>query len=70
MVIKTDLVPQLTQEEEELAAKREELARLEAQLAEQELLLAGLKAELAAFEGLYLRRVGFFTPNSTSGMRV
>jgi DNA repair exonuclease SbcCD ATPase subunit len=58
MVIKTDLVPRLTPEEEELAAKREELARLEAQLAEQELLLASLKAELAAFEGLYLRRVG------------
>jgi multidrug efflux pump subunit AcrA (membrane-fusion protein) len=58
MVIKTGLVPRLTPEEEELAAKREELARLEAQLAEQELLLASLKAELVAFEGLYLRRVG------------
>jgi DNA repair exonuclease SbcCD ATPase subunit len=58
MVIKTDLVPRLTPEEEELAAKREELARLEAQLADQELFLASLKAELAAFEGLYLRRVG------------
>jgi len=58
MVIKTGLVPRLTPEEEELAAKREELARLESQLADQELLLASLKAELAAFEGLYLRRVG------------
>jgi len=34
------------------------LARLDAQLAEQELLLASLKAELAAFEGMYLRCVG------------
>jgi hypothetical protein len=53
-----DLVRRLTPEEEELAAKRTELARLESQLADQELLLASLKAELAAFEGLYLRRVG------------
>jgi len=58
ILMKTELVRQLTPEEEELAAKREELARLEAQLADQELLLASLKAELAAFEGLYLRRVG------------
>jgi DNA repair exonuclease SbcCD ATPase subunit len=56
--MKTQLVRQLTPEEEELAAKREELARLEAQLADQELLLVSLKAELAGFEGLYLRRVG------------
>jgi len=58
ILMKTELVRQLTPEEEELAAKREELARLEAQLADQELLLASLKAELAAFKGLYLRRVG------------
>ena len=56
--MKTELVRRQTPEEEELAAKRQELARLEAQLADQELLLASLKAELAAFEGLYLRRVG------------
>ena len=56
--MKTEIVRQLSPEEEELAAKREELARLEAQLADQELVLASLKAELAAFEGLYLRRVG------------
>ena len=56
--MKTELVRRLTPEEEELAAKREELARLEGQLADQELLLASLRAELAAFEGLYLRRVG------------
>jgi hypothetical protein len=56
--MKTELVRRLSLEEEELAAKREELARLEAQLADQELFLASLKAELSAFEGLYLRRVG------------
>jgi hypothetical protein len=56
--MKTEILRQLSPEEEELAAKRAELARLEAQLADQELLLASLKAELAAFEGLYLRRVG------------
>ncbi len=54
----TEIVRQLTPEEEELAAKREELLRLEAELADRELALANLKAELAAFEGLYLRRVG------------
>ncbi|HWE86325.1 MAG TPA: J domain-containing protein [Terracidiphilus sp.] len=53
-----DLVRRFTPEEEELAAKREQLARLVSQLADKELLLAGLKAELATFEGLYLRRVG------------
>jgi hypothetical protein len=53
-----EIVKQLTPEEEELAAKRKELARLEAQLADEELALASLKAELAAFEGVYLRRIG------------
>ncbi|MGB8098160.1 MAG: J domain-containing protein [Terracidiphilus sp.] len=52
------VVRRLSPEEEELAAKREDLARLEAELADRELALASLKAELAAFEGLYLRRVG------------
>jgi DNA repair exonuclease SbcCD ATPase subunit len=56
--MKTELLRQLSPEEEELVAKREELARLEAKLADQELALASLKAEFAAFEGLYLRRVG------------
>ena len=54
-----EIVRQRTPEEEELAARREELARLEAELADRELALASLKAELAAFEGLYLRCVGF-----------
>lgn len=45
-------------EEEELASKRRELAALFADLAERELTLASLKAELATFEGQYLRAVG------------
>ena len=56
--MKPELVRRLSPEEEELAAKREELSCLESQRADQELLLANLKAELMAFEGLYLRRVG------------
>jgi hypothetical protein len=54
----TKLIRRLSPEEEELAAKRNELALLEAQLADRELELASLRAELAAFEGLYLRKVG------------
>ncbi|MGD0155078.1 MAG: hypothetical protein ABSB50_03205 [Terracidiphilus sp.] len=54
----SEIVRQLTPEEEELAAKREELALLEAELADRELALVSLKAEITAFEGLYLRRVG------------
>src|SRR5450755_4543151 len=45
-------------EEEELARKREELALLQARLAERELFLTDLRAELAAFEGQYLRQIG------------
>jgi len=52
------IAKKLMPEEEELVAKREELKRLEVQLVEGELALASLKAELAGFEGLYLRRVG------------
>jgi hypothetical protein len=52
------LVRRLSPEEEELAKKRDELALLQAQLAERELYLANLRAELAAFEGRYLRQVG------------
>jgi hypothetical protein len=54
----TEVVRRLSPEGEELAARREELARLEAELADRELIFASLRAELAAFEGLYLRRVG------------
>jgi DNA repair exonuclease SbcCD ATPase subunit len=38
--------------------RREELASLQAELTERELFLANLRAELAAFEGRYLREVG------------
>lgn len=48
----------LSPEDEELAKKREELALLQVQLADRELYLANLRAELAAFEGRYLRQVG------------
>jgi hypothetical protein len=54
----TEVVRRLSPEGEELAARREELARLEAELADRELIVASLRAELAAFEGLYLRRIG------------
>jgi hypothetical protein len=45
-------------EEEELGVKRQEVEALENQLVERELYLVGLRAELAAFERLYLRTVG------------
>jgi len=45
-------------EEEELGLKRQELQALENQLVERELYLVGLRAELAAFERLYLKTVG------------
>jgi hypothetical protein len=53
-----ELVRRLSPEEEEHANKRDELALLQVQLAERELHLANLRAELAAFEGRYLRQVG------------
>src|ERR1019366_1179691 len=56
--IQTKIVRRLSPEEEELAQKREELELLQNQLAERELFLANLRAELAAFEGQYLREVG------------
>jgi hypothetical protein len=55
--MRTDIVRQVPPEEE-LAKKREELALLQAELAERELFLTNLRAELAAFEGQYLRKVG------------
>jgi hypothetical protein len=45
-------------EEEELGLKRQELQALENQLVERELYLVSLRAELAAFERLYLKTVG------------
>lgn len=45
-------------EEEELQQKQEELEELEKQLIERELQLVGLRRELAAFERLYVQKVG------------
>src|SRR5579871_175573 len=52
------LVHHLSHDAQELARKREELTLLQAELVVQELYLATLQAELAAFEGRYLRAVG------------
>jgi hypothetical protein len=54
----TEITHRLSPEEEELAKKREKLALLQSELAERELFLTNLRAELAAFEGQYLRQVG------------
>ena len=54
----TEIVRHLSPDEQELARKRQELAILEAELTDRELSLANLRAELAAFEGRYLREVG------------
>jgi hypothetical protein len=54
----SEIVRQLSPQEDELARKREELAVLEVVLADRELFLANLRAELAAFEGRYLRQIG------------
>jgi hypothetical protein len=48
----------LRPEEEEILRKREELTAIRATLAERELELVDFKAQLAAFEGRYLRQVG------------
>jgi hypothetical protein len=53
-----ELAPRISQEEEELAARRRELAFLLSELADRELFLANLRTELVAFEGRYLREVG------------
>jgi hypothetical protein len=52
------LIRRLKPEEEEILRKREELAAIRATLAERELELVDLRAQLAAFEGRYLRQVG------------
>ncbi|MFZ0392264.1 MAG: hypothetical protein WBX09_09545 [Terracidiphilus sp.] len=54
----TEIVHHLSPEEQELAKKRQELTILQAELADRELFLANQRAELAAFEGRYLREVG------------
>jgi hypothetical protein len=52
------VAPQLSPEEEELAAKRAECSRLRAELADRELCLVNLRTSIAAFQGTYLRQVG------------
>lgn len=52
------ITQRLKPEEREVLRKREELAGVRAALAERELELVDLRAELAAFEGRYLRQVG------------
>ncbi len=54
----TEIVHHLSPEEQELARKRQELALLQVELTDRELSLASLRAEVAAFEGRYLREVG------------
>jgi hypothetical protein len=54
----TEITRRISPEEEELAKKREKLALLQAELADRELFLTDLRAELSAFEALYLRQVG------------
>lgn len=54
----SEIIRHLSPEEQELARRREELAFLQADLTDRELYLANLRAELAAFEGRYLREVG------------
>ena len=54
----SEIVRHLSPEEKELARKRQELAILQAELTDRELVLANLRAELAAFEGHYLRKIG------------
>ena len=56
--VNNKLTRRISPEEEELAKKREELALLQAELADRELFLTNLRAELSAFEALYLRQVG------------
>lgn len=54
----SEIVSHSSLEEQELARKRQELSVLQTELADRELFLANLRAELAAFEGRYLREVG------------
>jgi hypothetical protein len=58
MHTETELARVVSPEEEKLENRRRELAGLLSELVERELSLANLRAELAAFEGQYLREVG------------
>src|SRR5215472_11109558 len=57
----TEIVCQISAEEEDLVRKRKVLSLLHSRLVERELDLAELSAELSDFEGLYLRRVGMLS---------
>lgn len=54
----TELILQPSPEAAALSQLRQQLAAARSLLAERELEAAGLRAELAAFEGLYMRQVG------------
>ena len=54
----TDITRRKTPEESELEQKQTNLEILEEELTQRELELATIKADLQAFEGLYLRIVG------------
>ena len=54
----SEILPDPSPDEQELAHKRAELAVLQTELADGELYLTNLRVELAAFEGRYLREVG------------
>jgi len=56
--MKNEIVQRETPEERELRKKLAELAELEGRLGEKELELATLRAELNAFEAMYMRIVG------------
>lgn len=58
MQAETELATHTSPEQQELEAKRRDLAVLVSELTDRELSLADLKAELANFEGKYLREVG------------
>jgi hypothetical protein len=58
MHTETELARVISPEEEKIESKRRELAGLLSELVERELSLVSLKADLAAFEGQYLREVG------------
>jgi hypothetical protein len=53
-----EIVCHISPEEQELARRRQELAILQVELTDRELFLTNLRAEIAAFEGRYLREVG------------
>jgi hypothetical protein len=57
-MMNSETEPQKAPPEDALERKRRELAGLQAQLADREVFLTSLRAEVAGFEGRYLREVG------------